>query len=371
MAKPSKKSRNHFNNLHSRFGGNFFAYVYPDNFNTMIKTALPFFILLMGVLPAQSVSLTTLLNDKISIRAIAIDKNKVYYAGTGSKFGYVSIKNPADQKQMLLSEKNLQFRTLAQDRNFFYTINIESPAQFFRIDKKTLSHTVFHTDEDKNAFYDALHYGNGMFYTFSDPNPDLKLKFLEFNLLNDRFISKAYDTVLLNEGEAAFAASNTNIASSKNYIWMATGGKRSRILRQNLASKTFEVFETPFVQGTSSQGIYSIDFYKERFGIAAGGDYTKQKENVNNLAVTYDAGKTWQPVASGANAGYTTCVRIRPGSRGREILAVGDQHISYSKDFGKTWNVVSEEKGFYVAEWISRKQVVLAGNGKISLLDFK
>lgn len=337
----------------------------------MTKIALPFFISLMGILPAQSISLKTLLTDKISIRAIAIDKNKVYYAGTGSKFGYVSIKNPADRKQLLLSEQNLQFRTLAQERNFFYTINIESPAYFFRIDKKSLLHKIIHIDEDKNAFYDALHYGNGMMYTFSDPNPDLKLKFLEFNVLNDRFISKAYDTVQLSEGEAAFAASNTNIASSKNHIWIATGGKKSRILRQNLSTKAFDVFEMPFIQGTSSQGIYSIDFYKDRFGIAAGGDYTKQKENVNNIAVTYDAGKTWLPVASGANAGYTTCVRIRPGSKGKEILAVGDQHISYSKDFGKTWQVLSEEKGFYVAEWIARNQVVLAGNGKISLLEFK
>lgn len=210
-----------------------------------------------------------------------------------------------------------------------------------------------------------------MFYTFSDPNPDLKLKFLEFNVLNDRFISRNYGTVQLSEGEAAFAASNTNIASSKNYIWVATGGKKSRILRQNLATKAIEVFETPFVQGTASQGIYSIDFFRDRFGIAAGGDYTKQNENVDNLAVTYDAGSTWQTVASGANPGYTTCVRIRPGSRGREILAVGDQHISYSQDFGKTWKVLSAEKGYYVAEWLGRKQVVLAGNGKISLLDFK
>ena len=172
----------------------------------------------------------------------------------------------------------------------------------------------------------------------------------------------------MKEGEAAFAASNTNIAAYRQYIWLATGGKTSRIFRLDLRTDKFEIFETPFIQGASSKGIYSIDFYKDKFGIAVGGDYTKQKDNINNIATTYDAGKTWQIQASGKNAGYATCVRIRPRSRGKQILAVGNQHISYSEDFGKTWKVLSEEKGFYAAEWINRNSIVLAGNGKIAIL---
>jgi photosystem II stability/assembly factor-like uncharacterized protein len=90
-------------------------------------------------------------------------------------------------------------------------------------------------------------------------------------------------------------------------------------------------------------GIYSIDFYNEKLGIAVGGDYTKQKENIN-IAVTSDGGETWQSVASGKNSGYKTCVKYRPDSGGKEIIAVGDGDISYSDDFGKTWKVISEEK---------------------------
>ena len=328
-----------------------------------------YFVILLMIsfgLNAQTVQFKTILEDKISIRAIEIWDGKVFYAGTDSKFGYVDLKNPADQKQILLSDKKLQFRTLAQDRNAFYTINIESPAQFFRIRKKNLAFEIIHTDDDKNAFYDTLKFSNGMLYTFSDPNEDLYLKFEEFNFLNGKFVSKRYTQPKLNEGEAAFAASNTNIAASRKYIWLATGGKSSRIFRLTRNSRKMEVFETPFVQGTSSQGIYSIDFFKDRFGIAVGGDYTKQKENFNNIATTFDAGKTWQIQASGKNAGYSTCVKIRPGSKGKEIIAVGDQHISYSEDFGKTWKILSEEKGFYVAEWINRNTVILAGKDKIA-----
>jgi hypothetical protein len=69
--------------------------------------------------------------------------------------------------------------------------------------------------------------------------------------------------VKLNEGEAAFAASNTNISSTQKYLWIATGGKASRIVRMNLKNEKMEIL-IPFIQGESSQGMYSIDFYDDR-----------------------------------------------------------------------------------------------------------
>lgn len=323
-------------------------------------------------LSAQEVSFETLLHDKISIRAIEIWDSKVWYSGTDSKFGYVDLKNPENHKQIKLSEKKLQFRTLGQDKKSFYAINIESPACFFKIDKRNLTHEVVFTDTVKTAFYDALHFvNNGLGVTFSDPDESLSLK-LAWLLPNDtRIVQHKLNSldlrpVKLNEGEAAFAASNTNIASYKNKIWIATGGKTSRIIR--LENSDIKIFDLPFVQGASSQGIYSIDFYKDKFGIAVGGDYTKQDANINNIATSQDGGETWQIQASGQNAGYMTCVRIKPGSKGKELIAVGDQHISYSSDFGKTWKKLSGEKGFFVCEWIGENKIVLAGKDRISLM---
>ena len=130
-------------------------------------------------------------------------------------------------------------------------------------------------------------------------------------------------------------------------------------------NQEIEIFNTPFIQGEASQGMYSIDFYKDKFGIAVGGDYTKQEANINNIATTIDGGKTWQIVASGKNAGYATCVKIKPNSKGKEIVAVGDQHISYSSDFGKTWTKISDEKGLYVCEWVDNNTMVFAGKDRI------
>ncbi|MCE3076126.1 WD40/YVTN/BNR-like repeat-containing protein [Chryseobacterium gwangjuense] len=335
-----------------------------------MKKIFPILFSFLGILSfSQQVSLETLLSDKISIRALEVYDKKVWYSGTDSKFGFVDIKNPQHQKQIKLSEKKLQFRTLAQDKNSFYLINIESPAEFFKINKKDLTSEIIFRDTVKTAFYDALHFvNNELAYTFSDANKDNRLKLAVFK--NGKWNSFK-NNIILNEGEAAFAASNTNIVSAKKYLWIATGGKVSRILRMNLKNDEIEAFNTPFIQGESSQGMYSIDFYDEQFGIAVGGDYTKQADNINNIATTNDGGKTWQIQASGKNAGYTTCVKIKPNSKGKEIISVGDQHISYSSDFGKTWKKISDEKGFFVCEWVDGNTVVLAGKDRIAKMSLK
>ncbi|WP_415326703.1 WD40/YVTN/BNR-like repeat-containing protein [Chryseobacterium sp. MMS23-Vi53] len=341
-----------------------------------MKKLLPFLFSFFGIFTfsQQIESFKTILNDKISIRALEIYDNKVWYSGTDSKFGFVDLKNLKNQKQIRLSEKKLQFRTLGESKNFFYTINIESPAEFFKINKKSLKYEIVFRDTAKTAFYDALHFVNEAGFAFSDPDKDLNLKLVtllasknNYSFYNVGFTN--HDRVKLKEGEAAFAASNTNIASYKSNLWIATGGKSSRILR--MKNLSIEVFETPFIQGESSQGMYSIDFLNDKFGIAVGGDYTKQDANINNIATTNDGGETWQIQASGKNAGYTTCVKIKPNSNGKEIISVGDQHISYSSDFGKTWTKISDEKGFFVCKWVDENTVVFAGNGKISVMKLK
>ena len=330
-----------------------------------MKKFINFFVLIILYqnFTAQTLKFETLLQDKISIRALQIYDGKVWYSGTDSKFGFVDLKDFKNKNQLKLSEKNLQFRTLAQDKKSFFVINIESPAYFFKIDKKFLHSEIIHLDSAKTAFYDALHFVNSKkAFAFSDSDASHVLKLDvykngEWNTFNNQ--------ISLNEGEAAFAASNTNIASSKNYLWIATGGKSSRIIRMNLKSNNLEVFNTPFIQGTSSTGIYSIDFLNDKFGIAVGGDYTKQADNENNIATTNNGGETWQIQASGKNAGYMTCVKIRPGSKGKEIIAVGDQHISYSNDYGKTWTKISDEKNLYVVEWVDENTLVFAGKDRI------
>ena len=337
---------------------------------------LLFLILISPFCFSQQVKFETLLTDNISIRAIQIWDGKVWYAGTDSKFGYVSLKNSSDKKQIKLSEKNLQFRTLAQDKKYFYAINIESPAYRFEIKKKDLGIVINPLKSDSTTFFDSFVFDkkNERGIAISDPNAEGLANPVIFGFFGKykpgekiRPNFPKYD-----KGEAHFAASNTNIAMKNNWGWIATGGTKARIFKFNWSDPfTWQTFNTPFVQGSSSQGIFSIDFFDENFGIAVGGDYTQQNENINNIATTNDGGKTWQIQASGKNAGYMTCVKFRPKSKGKDILAVGDQHISFSSDYGKTWTKISDEKNLYACEWIDENTAVFAGKDRIVKMKFQ
>jgi len=317
-------------------------------------------------------SIQNILNDKISIRAIDFHDNKVWYAGTDSKFGYVNLKNPKNQKQIKLSEKKLHFRTLAQNRKYFFAINIESPACFFRINKKNLKQEIVHTDSAPTAFYDALAMNNNNAVALGDPYGRC------MNIVISKNSGKTWESLPckkeyeIGDGEATFAASNSNIFLYHHEFWFVTGGKKSRqFYSYKMGEKLFGK-ELSMVNGTSSTGIYSLDIDpKTRFGIAVGGDYTQQENNFDNIATTFSGGESWEIQASGKNAGYMSCVKIKPGSNGKEIIAIGDQHISYSSDYGKSWTKLSDEKGFFVCKWIDENTVVLAGKDKISIMKLK
>ena len=54
--------------------------------------------------------------------------------------------------------------------------------------------------------------------------------------------------------EAAFAASNGNIVLLGDEVWIASGGVASRIFRSSDRGRTWEVVETPILQGGAMTG---------------------------------------------------------------------------------------------------------------------
>jgi len=174
----------------------------------------------------------------------------------------------------------------------------------------------------------------------------------------------------VNEGEAAFAASNTNIAIVGDHTWVATGGKSSRVLYSPNKGKTWEVYNTPIVQGIETTGMYSIDFYDEKNGFAIGGDYTKSEGNVANKIRTTDGGKTWKLVAKNQNPGYRSCVQYVPNGAGKELVAIGFQGVDYSNDSGNSWKHLSDE-GYYTIRFLNDSTAYAAGSGRIAKLTFR
>ena len=340
----------------------------------MKKLLLFPFIIISLFLQSQKFTIDTLLTDKISIRAIQLWDGKVWYAGTDSKFGYVDLENVNNKKQIRLSQKSLQFRTLAQNNKYFYAINIESPAYFFQVDKKTLDSKVVFNDNDPTAFYDALKFTDHNFgLAFSDPSANQRLNISQTRNGGANWINckNCKDFPYLEKGEAAFAASNTNIVVKGNKTWLVSGGKKARVFYSPNNGKSWQVFETPIVQGEEMTGIFTADFYDATTGIIAGGNYLKQEQNFGNKAITTNGGKTWNLIAENQGFGYASCVQFVPNSKGRRIISVGGTGLFYSADFGKSWLKFSDDKDLFTFRFASEKTFYATGKNKLIRFDIK
>ena len=62
-----------------------------------------------------SIQIDTLFQDKISIRAISIDKNKIWYGADNSRFGFYDLdKKEKFEEHIYRDTLKLEFRSIAQ-----------------------------------------------------------------------------------------------------------------------------------------------------------------------------------------------------------------------------------------------------------------
>jgi photosystem II stability/assembly factor-like uncharacterized protein len=157
--------------------------------------------------------------------------------------------------------------------------------------------------------------------------------------------SEHMPTALL--GEGAFAASGTCIAvQGKSNVWFGTGGPAgARVFRSTDGGRTWAVSSTRMTSGKSA-GVFSLSFWDAQHGAAVGGDYTKEREVVDNALFTSDGGKTWEPTARSRPGGYRSCVGFLPGTSGPTLVAVGPSGSDYSIDGGRTWTAI-EGDGYH------------------------
>ncbi len=147
-------------------------------------------------------------------------------------------------------------------------------------------------------------------------------------------------------GEGAFAASGTNVAvHGANDAWFATGAAaKARVLHTRDRGRSWTIADTPLVAGKSA-GAFSVAFRDASHGVVVGGDYQKEAEAIDNLAVTSDGGRTWTLVKERGLSGFRSVVAYVPGTK-MSVIAVGPQGSDWSKDVGRTWTPI-EGTGFH------------------------
>ena len=321
----------------------------------------------------SKVEIETILEDSLlSIRAIEIfNDGNLAFTGNNNTYGlYNSNPKKWSISKIVYDSLNVSFRAVSETSTDFFMLSIANPALLYKTGNNGKMILVYKEENDK-VFYDSMDFWNDQEgIAIGDPTDDCLSAIITRDGGNTWIKLSCDDLPKAKEGEVAFAASDTNIAIVGDNTWVATGGKVSRVLYSPDKGQTWEVFETPIVQGIETTGIYSIDFYDESNGFAIGGDYTKPKENLTNKILTNDGGKTWQVVAGGVNPGYRSCVQYIPNRAGKELVAIGFNGIDYSNDSGYSWKHLSDE-GFYTLRFLNDSVAYAAGKGRVSKLTFR
>jgi photosystem II stability/assembly factor-like uncharacterized protein len=304
---------------------------------------------------------------KTSIRAIkAIDAKTVFYAGSQGDVGFKTDQGVSLNALNIKYHDTIipHFRSLAFNGSDYFVLSIANPALLYKISEGKSS--LVYVEQHEKVFYDAMKFfdDNTHGIAVGDPTENCASIILTADA-GETWQKIACDKLPeFVDGEAFFAASNTNIKTIGSTVWIASGGKKARVLKSDDFGQNWQVFETPIVQGNGPQGIYSIDFADYNNGIIIGGDYSKPNKNKANKAITIDGGKTWTLVADNQNPNYKSCVQYVPNTDGKEVFAVGKTGISFSNDGGITWNEVSKES-YYAIDFVDKNTAWLSGNEKI------
>lgn len=218
---------------------------------------------------------------------------------------------------------------------------------------------------DPKGFYDAMSFWDATHgIVFGDSIGD-KLQMLmtsDGGLHWDRVAESALPPALNNEG--AFAGSGTNIAVfGKSDAWIGTGaGPKCRVLHTSDRGKTWSVVDTP-IAASASAGIFSVAFRDKLHGVIVGGDFKKEKEAVDNAAITSDGGKTWTLVKV---SGFRSVVQLVPGTK-TTFVAVGPQGADISEDDGHTWTPIEMTApvvGFHTLAFAPGKKIAFGAGGR-------
>lgn len=310
-------------------------------------------------IPISHVDIDVIYSDSTSIRAVEVSDKEVLFAGSRGMYGYFEINPETASKNanvipsyftskksgvIEFLDKKPAFRSIANTTDAFFVLSIDHPALLYRVTKKTGKIDLVYIEQEAGVFYDAMTFWNDSEgIAMGDPvNGCLSIIITRDG--GTTWEKKACaDIPATAIGEAAFAASDTNIKVVDDHTWIVTGGLKSRILYSPDKGNTWQLFDTPIHQGTETSGAYSMDFYDTDQGIIYGGDYTKPELAISNIATTTDGGKTWKTTTDNANQGYKSCVQYVPNSDGKELIALGFTGISYSQDGGDQWEEISKE----------------------------
>lgn len=315
-----------------------------------------------------SIQINEVLTDSISIRALDYGDGNYWFAGSDGQYGRIDVKTSQVEMSKVTFNDNqkLEYRSIAVTDQYTYILSAGNPALVYKITHANDEVKLVYTEVEERVFYDSMKFWNDQEgIAFGDPTEDCLSVIKTFDGGETWAKCKCNYLPEFIKGEAAFAASNSNISIYEDNVWLATGGAAARIFHSKDRGSNWEEYSTPMIAGGEMTGIYAIDFIDEKRGVMIGGDWNSKEDNLYNKAITYDSGKNWKFMSSGDGPGYSSDIIFVPETDGEEILAVGSEGIWWTGNQGDSWKKLTNE-GFYTVKMIDRAQGYLAGRNKVS-----
>ncbi len=287
-------------------------------------------------------------------------------------------------------ESEMDFRDVESfDADVAFVMSITKPAAILRTFDGGATWDEVYRSPNPDAFFDSLaFFDRERGCVFGDPMDGAFVVLRTADGGDTWQRVPAADLPTPCEGEAAFAASGTCIATvGAAHAWIGTGGLASRVLVSGDGGATWSAAATPMqvpapasgptepdTAPSPTQGIYSVAFRDERHGVVVGGDFTRPEVGDRNAAITRDGGRTWVSAVERPH-GYRSAVAWVP-DRENTLVAVGRAGADYSEDGGRTWSALGK-LGFYAIDFapgVDGSHPVgwaVGANGRIARLAFR
>jgi photosystem II stability/assembly factor-like uncharacterized protein len=247
-------------------------------------------------------------------------------------------------------------------------VAVAAPAIILKTLDGGASWNKVYENADTSMFLDAINFSDVNNGTVIGDPIDGKLFILTTNNKGASWVKMSNDYFKsdLNNGEAFFASSNSNLIHIGKELVFVTGGLSSRLWKNGVAEAL------PLLQGTSSTGANSIAISPNGKNIViVGGDFANDKLATQNI-VGYQKSLSnkqinWEPLTLANPNGYKSCVEFIDNKR---LITCGTSGVDLSKDKGASWKKISELSFHIVKKHPTKSAVYLAGGGgRISFVE--
>jgi photosystem II stability/assembly factor-like uncharacterized protein len=318
----------------------------------------------MAAIAAQALPAWTIQTSTVTarLRGVSAASPNVVWASGAAGTVIRTVDGGKTWRRLIVPDaEKLDFRDIdAVDERTAYVLSIGSgdASRIYKSSDAGETWTLQFRNDDPKAFFDAMAFRDGRRgFAFSD-SVDGKFVILRTDdggATWARVPPESLPPAL--PGEGAYAASGSNVAIRGDRVWIGTTA--SRVLRTVNGGRTWSVSQTPLATGPSA-GIFSVAFRDALNGVVVGGDYRKEGEAVENVAVTEDGGRTWTTV--NGLTGFRSAVAYVPGPNST-VIAVGPSGSDASTDGGKTWKALSGP-GFHAIGFAPKSRTAWAAGEK-------